>query len=77
MKATTRDATSPTATAQEAWIGGGEVCRILGISPHRLAGIARTGTLTRRELPGVNPLYRKSEVEELARRSTRPGRLGA
>jgi excisionase family DNA binding protein len=54
------------------WIMLGSASRRLGVSPHTVRRLISEGRLTERHVPGAWPRVRADEVDELARRSTRP-----
>jgi hypothetical protein len=55
----------------EQWISRVKAARRLGCQPRAILCLARAGHLTSRKLPGCNPLYLVTDIDRLARESTR------
>jgi hypothetical protein len=53
------------------WISRREARRILAIGYTALAGLAASGRVTVREVPGARSKFLRSEIEQLAAGSTR------
>lgn len=59
------------------WISGREAARILGIDNHHVPRLAGQGLITTRSIPGCKPRYLRSDVKELAARSTKHRKAAA
>jgi hypothetical protein len=53
-------------SAPSPWLSGTEAARRLGCSPRQVPKLAARGLLTVRHLPGCDPRYLLSDVDQLA-----------
>ena len=52
------------------WISATAAARLLGCTPPQIPRLARRGLISVRRLPGCDPRYLRTDVEDLAREAT-------
>jgi len=61
-------------TTDQTWITGRAACRTIGVGRSRLATIVEAGHIAVLAPPGCRALFRRADVERVARESIRPAR---